>query len=210
MAQTFEPRAVLLVKLLALSLLGVCVFAGAAWNVHETPGRPLGQSVPQTIPFSHKHHVGDVGLDCRFCHAAVERHAFPGMPSAAVCLGCHSQLFADQAMFEPLRKAAARGRPLAWAQVNRLPDYVYFDHAVHVAQGVACAECHGRLDQMPLVQPRAVMEMKWCIACHEAPGPRLHPPSDVFSMPPMAPAAPARVAALEHRQRRSDCSTCHR
>ena len=130
-------------------------------------------------------------------------------------MGCHSQLFAGQPIFAPLRDALSSGLPIAWTHVNRLPDYVYFDHSVHLAKGVACVECHGRVDQMPLMSRPQEMTMKWCLACHENPSPHLHEPSQVFEMPPPALTDMQRLvvvqhAALETRERRTDCSTCHR
>jgi len=216
MPQTFKPEAVLTIKLAGLALV-LLVLAGllvlSAWT---PPGEPdVDEVSAQPIPFSHKHHVGDVGLDCRFCHVSVETAARPGLPSAQLCLTCHSQLFADQALFAPLHRAAERQEPIAWVQVNRLPDYVYFDHSVHVAKGVACAECHGRLDQQPLTRRQASLTMKWCFACHQNPAPHLHRHEDVFAMPPpvldaQQLAALNRLMALERTQRLTDCSTCHR
>jgi hypothetical protein len=215
MPQTFEPHVELIVKLVMALVFGGTVLAFAVIVWQNRDGTDVGSALAQPIPFSHKHHVGDVGLDCRFCHVSVETRATPGLPSAQVCLSCHSQLFADQPMFAPLRESAASGRPIAWRQVNRLPDYVYFDHSVHVAKGVACMECHGRLDQMPLVRKTASLQMRWCVACHENPGPHLHPPGEVFAMP-SAPVDAAEVESLarlmkiESRRRLTDCSTCHR
>ena len=216
MSQAFERHTVLVVKVVGIALaLGLCagIVALASWTPRGEVG--VESASAQPIPFSHKHHVGDVGLDCRFCHVTVERGAAPGMPSAQLCLTCHSQLYADQAMFAPLRAAVSSGTPIAWTHVTRLPDYVYFDHSVHLAKGVACAECHGRLDQMPLVARPVEMTMKWCIACHQDPGPHLHPQRDVFAMPPPTLTdeqvlALSRLVQIEHGQRLTDCATCHR
>jgi hypothetical protein len=215
MPQTFTPRTELFVKLVVLAsfaAIGVALLVARGFLDADLQ---VGQPIAQPIPFSHKHHVGDVGLDCRMCHVTVERAALPGMPSAQICLTCHSQLFADQAVFEPLRRSAASGLPIAWRRVTRLADYVYFDHAVHVAKGVACIECHGRIDQMALTALAQPFEMKWCVACHDDPLSRLHPADAVFAMPPppLAPAAARRLmqaAQLEPRARLTDCSTCHR
>lgn len=216
MSQTFSKRAVLLVKLGLLGSAGTVLLAAgivSAWTPHGEVSVDAASAQP--IPFSHKHHVGDVGLDCRFCHVTVEHAAAPGMPSAQLCLTCHSQLFADQAILAPLRRAATSGLPIAWTHVTRLPDYVYFDHSVHLAKGVACIECHGRIDQMPLTARPEEMTMKWCIACHDDPRPHLRPPEMVFAMPPprLSDAqvlALSRLIQLEPRQRLTDCSTCHR
>lgn len=215
MGQTFQARTELTVKLvLILLFLGVAAaIALLVWRARFD--ERIGDALAQPIPFSHKHHVGDDGLDCRFCHATVETAAFPGMPSAQVCLTCHSQLFADQAVFEPLRRSAASGRPIAWQHANELPDFAYFDHSVHVTHGVACIECHGRVDQQPLVWREHALQMRWCVECHSNPAPRLRPLADVFRMdvdrlsPPEAEAL-ARLLRIESRQRLTDCSTCHR
>ncbi len=217
MPQTFTPGMVLGAKLVVMAIGAVVilvVIVAAAWS-------PIGAAAvdeikSQPIPFSHKHHVGDVGLDCRFCHATVETQATPGMPSAQLCLGCHSQLFADQALFAPLHRAVERHQPIEWTQLHRLPDYVYFDHSVHLAKGVACIECHGRVDQMSLMRRPQELTMKWCFACHQDPAPHLRFGDDVFGMPPHeisdAQAATLNrfMRQLESRQRMTDCSTCHR
>jgi hypothetical protein len=216
MPQLLQPTALLGVKLATIAIvcaaLALLIY-GSMWN--PVGGARVDAMNAQPVPFSHKHHVGDVGLDCRFCHSTVEKATTPGMPSAQVCLTCHSQLFADQAIFEPLRRTLASHQVLGWTHVNKLPDYVYFDHSVHVAKGVACMECHGRLDQMPLVAKPQAMTMKFCIACHENPAPHLHAAADVFAMP-AARLSEAELASvnqlikLEHKQRLTDCSTCHR
>jgi len=215
MPQTFEPAAELVVKLVLVAILGLGVVAIVVVMGDRDARDPIGVYAAQPVPFSHKHHVGDIGLDCRFCHPTSETAATPGMPSAALCLGCHSQLFSDQAVFRPLRESLASGRPVLWTRLNHLPDYVYFDHHVHVARGVACMECHGRVDQMALMQRPQRMTMRWCIACHEHPEDRIGQPTDVFRMP--APVRDARnaqnvaaLARLEPLQRRVDCSSCHR
>lgn len=218
MPQAFRPQHVLFIKLASIAAaMTLMVGAWASWY-YAGVSQPRAKVAPTApIPFSHKHHVGDDGLDCRMCHVNVERSASPGMPSAQVCLTCHSQLFADQGIFDPLRRSAASGKPIAWEHINRLPDYVYFDHSVHIARNIACVECHGRVDQMPLFQRSAPMTMRWCIGCHEAPASRRVTPGQEFSMTP-TPAtsvaghadAVAALLPLEPTRRLTDCSTCHR
>lgn len=216
MPQTFTAPAVLLLRVAGLVLAGLALCGALAWWAWSPLGEPdVNEARAQPIPFSHKHHVGDVGLDCRFCHTTVETAASPGLPAAAVCLTCHSQLFADQAVFAPLHQAMDSGVPIAWVHMNRLPDYVYFDHSIHVAKGIACAECHGRVDQQPLAVRSASLQMKWCFACHENAAPKRHLPAQVFDMPP-ATLTPQQLEALnrlmklERTERMTDCSTCHR
>jgi hypothetical protein len=146
----------------------------------------------------------------------VERSAYAGLPSSGICLSCHSQLYTDQPVLAALRESVASGKPLAWRRVHQLPDFVFFDHSVHVRNGVACVECHGRVDQMPLTWRVAPLQMQWCLGCHRNAGPHVGPPSKVFSMDPQKGDEVRRSAAvvqhrpLPSRQRLTDCSTCHR
>jgi len=215
MSAVFSPRAVLVVRLAVLGIALLCVVTVLLLMWRARAYEQLGEPIAQPIPFSHKHHVGDDGIDCRYCHATVETEAHAGLPSTAVCLTCHSQLFRDQAMLAPLHESAASDRPIAWQRVHVLPDFVYFNHGVHVAKGVACVECHGRVDQMPLDWRARPLQMQWCLDCHRDPAPRLRPPAQVFAMDapratPQQAGALARAAHLESRRRMTDCSTCHR
>jgi hypothetical protein len=212
MAQVFSAPLVLGLKVLLLALLALIAIAWLA--LYKVLPAQSGLLTPaQPIPFSHKHHVGDDGIDCRYCHWSVEKSSFAGIPSADVCLTCHSQLFSDAAMLAPLRESARTGKPLHWVRVHDLPDFVFFDHSIHLAKGVGCVECHGRVDRMPRIERVASLEMQWCLGCHRDPAPHLRPPDQVFNM--AAPPADARVQAslaakLLPRERLTDCSTCHR
>jgi hypothetical protein len=213
--QIFSRRFELGIKLgvLCLFLLVPALVAFGVWR--ESAYQALGEPVPQPIPFSHKHHVGDDGIDCRYCHTAVETSRHAGLPGASICLTCHSQLYTDAAVLRPLMASARTGQPIAWQRVHSLPDFVFFDHGVHVAKGVACLECHGRIDQMPLTWRAQPLQMQWCLGCHRGPTPHLHPASEVFAMPPRPfPAEDshdlARLLQLESTRRLTDCSTCHR
>src|SRR5690242_7819589 len=212
MAQVFTAPVVLGVKLSLLAVLGVVVIAWITFY-QALPAHSGLLSPAQPIPFSHKHHVGDDGIDCRYCHYSVEKSSFAGIPSADVCLTCHSQLFSDAAMLAPLREAARTGKPLHWIRVHDLPDFVFFNHSIHLAKGVGCVECHGRVDRMPRIERVASLEMQWCLGCHRDPAPHLRSPDQVFNM--AAPPADARTRAtlaarLLPRERLTDCSTCHR
>jgi len=211
--QLFGERLTLAIRLgvLGLFLLFPALVAFGVWR--EAGVQSLGEPVRQPIPFSHKHHVGDDGIDCRYCHTTVETSRHAGLPGASICLTCHSQLYTDAAVLAPLRESARSGRPVAWQRVHALPDFVFFDHSVHVARGVACAECHGRIDQMPLTWRAQPLQMQWCLACHRDPAPHLHRREDVFRMPAPAASAGERqqlARLLESRRRLTDCSTCHR
>ena len=215
MPQIFPPPAVLGLKLLFLGLLAT-VIIGWLTLYQALPGHSGLVSPAQPIAFSHKHHVGDDGIDCRYCHASVEKSAFAGMPSSDVCLTCHSQLFNDAAMLAPLRESARTGQPLKWIRVHDLPDFVFFDHSIHVAKGVGCVECHGRVDRMPRIERVASLDMQWCLGCHRDPAPHLRPRAALFDMastPPSDTRERAALAASYHLQsvqRLTDCSTCHR
>jgi hypothetical protein len=218
MAQVFSRRAVLSIKLgwFIIVALAVTVIGIYKWRVSDA--HALDAAVPQPIPFSHKHHVGDDGIDCRYCHTTVETSRTAGLPSTEICLDCHSQLFRDAPLLAPLRRSLSSGRPIPWRRVYDLPDFVYFDHSIHVAKGVSCGECHGPVEQMPLIWRFSSLEMQWCLGCHRDPAPHLSPARQVFS------GARAEEAGLDAAQRQAlarhyriqgvrrltDCSTCHR
>ena len=213
--QVFGARLELGIKLavLVLFLSFPALVAYGVWR--ESSYQALGEPVAQPIPFSHKHHVGDDGIDCRYCHTQVETSRHAGLPGSSICLTCHSQLYTDAAVLRPLMESARTGQPIAWRRVHTLPDFVFFDHSVHVAKGVACFECHGRVDQMPLTWRAEPMQMQWCLACHRDPASHLHAAADVFAMPPPGVSSRegeelARLMKLESTRRLTDCSTCHR
>ncbi len=173
--------------------------------------------VEQPIQFSHAHHVGGVGLDCRYCHTSVENSSFAGIPPTKTCMNCHSQIWANAPMLEPVRASFRNNTPLTWIRVNDLPDFVYFNHQIHVKQGVGCETCHGPVDQMALTYQATTMQMEWCLDCHRAPEKYLRPRSEVFNMAYEAPANQLElgralkkeynVAGTEHM---TSCSVCHR
>jgi hypothetical protein len=170
--------------------------------------------IPQPIPFSHDHHVAQIGIDCRYCHTTVETAAFAGMPPTETCMNCHSQIWSDSPMLEPVRASYRTNTPIVWSRVHDLPDFVYFNHSVHVNKGVACVSCHGRVDQMPLMFKEHTLQMQWCLACHKNPDPNIRPISEVTSMDWKAPDGfkekQAELVAEYHVQSMINCSTCHR
>jgi hypothetical protein len=176
----------------------------------------VGFPVHQPVPFSHQHHVAALGLDCRFCHSTVEVSATAGLPPTYTCMTCHSQLWTKADVLAPVRRSLATGNPLHWARVNKLPDYVYFDHSIHIAKGVSCVTCHGRVDEMPLTAKGASLRMAWCLDCHRDPAPRLRPRQAVFDMAWRPTAATPSGAVLFNRYHihtatdLTDCSVCHR
>ncbi len=215
MAQVFSPAQTLLVKVLLLALLtgAITIAVVARWRMAATIGP--GDMPAQPIPFSHRHHAGDDRIDCRYCHTSVENAAFAGMPSTMLCLTCHSQLYKDAPVLRPLHESARRGTAIAWTRVNQLPDFVYFNHGIHVSKGVGCVECHGAVDRMPITERVAPLTMQWCLACHRDPAPHLRAPEQVYSMTPTSalggdPGELARRYHLQSTRRLTDCSTCHR
>jgi hypothetical protein len=216
MPQVFSKPQVLTLK---LALLGLLVLASVATAVAlwRMSGAIDVDAMPvQPIPFSHKHHAGDDGIDCRYCHMSVEKARFAGLPSTKVCLTCHSQLYRDAPALAPLRASARTGMPIAWVRLYDLPDFVFFDHSIHIHKGVGCIECHGRVDQMPITRLAAPLTMQWCLDCHRNPAPHLRETSQVFTMLPTAalrrrdPAALAKAHRILDTRRLTDCSTCHR
>ena len=213
MAQVFSARAVLLLKLAGIGAVVVlAAFLIATYKYFWGPNT-LAEAPEQPIPFSHKHHVGDDGIDCRYCHDSVEKSSFAGIPSTHTCMSCHSQLFTDQKMLEPVRASMATGKPLHWTRVHTLPDFVYFDHSIHIAKGIGCIECHGHVDRMPLVRRVANLQMEWCLGCHRDPEPHRRKSSLVFVM---RPTSEIRAEGglpdtkIQSTRRLTDCSTCHR
>jgi hypothetical protein len=219
MAQLFRPGANTIVRIALVSLVaGPAAVLGGAMALQRT-SYVTGQHrfVDQPVPFSHQHHVGDLGLDCRFCHGGVESAAYAGTPPTKTCMTCHSQIWTNAEMLAPVRESFAKGVPIAWNRVNDLPGYVYFDHHVHVNNGVPCAACHGDVSKMPLTVKAAPMTMQFCLGCHREPAQRLVPQQKVFDPEVRAEIGEeaakvihARVAALPKTQSLTDCSVCHR
>jgi len=219
LAQLFRPGANSIARIalvaLILSPLGLVLVILLQHTGYVTG---QGRFVEQTVPFSHKHHAGELGIDCRFCHFGVETGARATVPTTEVCMTCHSQIWTNAAMLAPVRASFASGRPLVWSRVNRLPDYVYFDHHVHVNNGVPCAACHSDLRAMPLTAQARPMTMQWCLDCHRDPERRLVPQDRITLSRPYDEPIPqgdlarihAHVLALQRTRRLTDCSTCHR
>ena len=167
----------------------------------------------QPVQFSHKHHVSDDGIDCRYCHTSVENSSFAGIPSTKICMNCHTQIWADSPMLEPVRVSFRTGKSLEWTRVHNLPGFVYFDHSIHVNKGVGCSTCHGRVDQMPLMSRENTLYMEWCLECHRAPERFVRPREQVFNMEWRAPedqlALGQRLVREYKIQKLTSCSVCH-
>ena len=218
MAQVFHRSANTLARfsilagltLAALFTVAAYFVEGSTYTTYEL--QPIGQRVA----FSHQHHASGLGLDCRFCHSTVEQSAFAGMPSTETCMTCHSQIWRESPMLEPVRASFATHAGLDWQRVYDLPNYVYFNHSIHVNKGVGCSSCHGRVDQMPLTWKANPMTMSWCLECHREPEKNLRPRSEVFNMawqPGTNQHAAGKQLETEFQLNRNlmtDCSTCHR
>ena len=216
MAQIFHPSTNTLSR---LSIFGaVFVLAALLWlfaTIERSPYLTQADVVrQQPVPFSHKHHVNGLGIDCRYCHTTVEESAFAGIPSTKTCMTCHSQIWADSPMLEPVRASFRTDTSIPWTRVNDLPDFVYFDHSIHVNKGIGCVTCHGRVDHMPLTWRAYPLTMTWCLECHRAPERFVRPQAQVFRMdwePPLHRMALGQQLVRErHIHPGTSCSTCHR
>ena len=184
MAQVFDRSSNALARA-SLVLTGLIVIAlGVALNsLQRSPWvTRQGQRPDQPVPFSHKHHVEGLGLQCQYCHTSVEKSAYAGIPPTKTCINCHSQIWTNAQLLEPVRQSWATGESIQWIKVHDLPDYVYFNHEIHVNKGIGCASCHGRVDQMPLMYQQNTLQMEWCLNCHRNPGVNLRPTSEIYNM----------------------------
>ena len=218
-----------------VTIVGAFLLVGALlWVFAQLQRSPYysqaGVRRNQPVPFSHQHHVGGLGLDCRYCHTSVEVSSFAGIPPTKTCMNCHAQIWTNAALLEPVRQSFRTGASLVWTRVNAVPDYVYFDHSIHLSKGVGCDDCHGPVDRMPLMYPQNTMLMEWCLNCHREPEKFLRPHDQVFNMRYQKPTARYPVIVdgrtftdqpslggylraqnhLRSVQDITSCSTCHR
>lgn len=216
MAQIFRRSADWVLRLAVAGGVIALVAAGLVWHGSLASRPPIGQAVEQPVPFSHKHHVKEVGLDCRYCHTAVESSSYAGIPPTTTCMTCHSQLFRTAPMLAPVRRSLAEERSLRWKRVNLLADFVYFNHSIHVHQGVGCVTCHGPVDEMQLTYRAEPLTMGWCLDCHRKPERHLRPREHVFDMdwkPAQDQLSLGRELVARYgidTSRLADCSVCHR
>jgi hypothetical protein len=223
-----------------VSIFGAVFFLGGliglAWILVRTPYvTEAGVIREQPVPFSHQHHVTDCGIDCRYCHTAVEVSPFASVPSTSICMNCHAYLFRDQDMLAAVRESRRTGEPLQWTRVHDLPDFAYFNHSIHVHKGIGCVTCHGQVDQMPLMWREESLLMEWCLQCHRNPERHLRPREFAFRMQSLDALAETdefrtyvadkypdlagpsidlqklrhRLAEEYHVQRKLNCSNCH-
>lgn len=216
MSQIFHPSTNTISR---ISIFGAVFFLGGLlWVLYIVNSSAYvtaeGVALPQPVPFSHKHHVSGLGIDCRYCHTTVEETAFAGVPPTETCMSCHSQIWADSPMLEPVRASFRSEQPIVWNRVHDLPSFVYFDHSIHVKKGVGCNTCHGRVDQMPLMWKAESLQMEWCLECHRAPERFVRPRGEVFNMewqPPADQLSLGEKLVTDYKIRKlTDCSVCHR
>lgn len=216
MAQIFHPSTNTIAR---VSIFGaVFILAGSLWLLgafsRSSYATQEGVAHEQPVPFSHEHHVGGLGIDCRYCHTAVEKSAFAGLPSTDTCMNCHSHIWTDSPVLAPVRESFRTGKPLHWTRVHNLADFAYFNHQIHLHKGVACVTCHGRVDRMPLMWKAHSLQMEWCLECHREPERFVRPRDDVFKMD-WAPQEPQlhlgqRLVEEYNIARLTNCSVCHR
>ena len=224
MAQIFPPATNALAR--GTIFGGVFIVAAVAWAGSIWIRSPYVTQVnvvrDQPVPFSHDHHVSGLGIDCRFCHATVETDAFAGMPTTETCMGCHSLVWNQSPLLAPVRQSQQTGEPLAWTRVYDVPDFVYFDHSIHVAKGIGCESCHGRVDRMPLMRKSVTLHMEWCLDCHRHPERAVRPQSELLAFGrEKEPRTGKATGTSQHSaqlmkdygiavEQLTDCVICHR
>jgi hypothetical protein len=216
MASLFRPKHNTLAKLSLLIVAGGAVagIGGILFYVRSPLARGMQDPIEQPIQFDHRHHTRDEGIDCRFCHTQVDRSPMAGVPSTQLCLNCHSQIWNQSPLLDPIRRSFMEGTPIVWKKVNDTPDFVYFNHSIHVNKGVGCVTCHGRVDEMAAVEKAHPLTMSWCLDCHRNPEKNLRPVEEVTNMtwaPEGDPTeAGKQFAELNQVHTRTSCTTCHR
>jgi hypothetical protein len=217
MSQIFKRSTNSLAKMSIV--VGVVALAGVGGALFEliadsTYATRQGDAREQPIPFSHAHHVGSMGIDCRYCHTSVENSDWAVIPPTKTCMNCHSQIWINSSTLEPVRESFRTNQSIKWTKVYDLPDYVYFNHSIHVKKGVGCETCHGRIDQMALTYQNPSLQMRWCLDCHRNPEQYLRPRDQITTMGyvPTEPQAElgARLVKEYHVQKLDTCWTCHR
>jgi hypothetical protein len=216
MSQIFHPSTNLISRLSIYG--GVIILAALTYVLYEIAlslwYTDMDVAKQQPVPFSHKHHAGQLGLDCRYCHTSVEKSAFAGLPPTRTCMTCHSQIWTTAPMLEPVRLSYRDDTSLSWTRVNALPQFVYFDHSIHLSKGIGCTTCHGPIADMPLTYRAGTLYMSWCLNCHRQPEKFVRPRSEVFNpyyQPPSNQLELGRKLVKEYKiQSLQNCSTCHR
>ena len=197
------------------AVLIIALIGYVSWQVNQSSYFTyIGEPLPQPVPFSHAHHTSQLGIDCRYCHASVESSWFAGIPPTHTCMSCHSQIWTNAAILEPVRESYRTDKSILWARVNALPDFVYFNHSIHIHKGIGCTTCHGQIGKMPITWRGHTLYMRWCINCHNHPERYVRPKKDVFDAvytPPSDQIALGTRLVKEYKIKRlTSCDTCHR
>ncbi|NDJ14691.1 MAG: cytochrome C [Acidobacteriia bacterium] len=209
-ANSFARTSIVLAVVILGALAGVVVelIADSRYATRQ------GAAREQPIPFSHTHHVGSMGIECRYCHTGVENSQHAVVPPTKTCMNCHSQIWVNSSTLEPVRESYRTNQSIKWTKVHDLPDYVYFNHSIHVKKGVGCETCHGRVDKMPIMYQQSNMQMRWCVECHREPEKFVRPREFITKMG-YEPAEPQEVLGPKlvkeyNIQKLETCWTCHR
>ena len=216
MSQIFPKSANAWSKASIFAVLGLVVTLGAAVGVLQRSDFVTAAHVSreQPVQFSHQHHVGGIGIDCRYCHTSVEVSYSAGIPPTKTCINCHSQIWSTSPYLEPVRSSFRDDKPLQWLRVHDLPDFVYFNHSIHIKKGMGCETCHGRVDKMPLMWQASPLTMEWCLSCHRDPVKNLRPREAMTAMgwvaPENLPELQRELATKYNVKSKMSCSTCHR
>lgn len=219
MPPIFPPRSNIFarVSILAILILLAVVTGALFWWVHSPTFTKVGVTVPQPVPFPHSLHVSALGINCRYCHDAVDKSSFADLPPTETCMSCHSQVATDRASLEPVRQSWKTGQPIQWNRVNRVPDFVYFDHHIHVNKGIGCETCHGRVDQMTTNVKQHSFTMGFCLDCHRNPQKFIRPEDQVYTMgykPSGDQLAIGQKLVQDYKilpaGQLTNCSICHR
>ncbi|HVN55179.1 MAG TPA: cytochrome c3 family protein [Anaerolineaceae bacterium] len=219
MPQIFSPRSNFFSRasIVLILILGAVITGVLVWYFHSPKFTRVGAQIPQPVPFPHSLHVGGLGLNCRYCHEAVDQSSFADIPPAQTCMSCHSQVATDAASLQPIRDSYATGKPVVWNRVNNLPDFVYFNHQIHVNKGVGCETCHGRMDQVTTAVRAKYFYMTTCTQCHKDPSQYLRPKENVYDMGYQPKENQAVLGARLMQEyhilptsQLNNCSICHR
>lgn len=222
MNQIFHPSMNTISRVSIFGALFILVGLGGVvdYLVRSSYFTNVNVAVNQPVPFSHLHHVQQLGIDCRYCHTSVEEAAFANVPPTETCMTCHSQIWTEAPMLEPVRDSYQTGVPIEWNRVNNVSDFVYFNHSIHVDKGIGCETCHGRVDQMPLAWKEKTLFMEWCLECHRNPAQFIRPSEEVFTMGWDTSTPEEFDRSIDGHQlveaygievgRLDDCSICHR
>ncbi|MEO5969782.1 MAG: cytochrome c3 family protein [Bdellovibrionia bacterium] len=218
MSQIFKRQSNSILQASLLGIVGIAVALGIFWTAIKWSDWETEVNIPigQPVQFSHQHHVGGLGIDCRYCHTSVTKSPYAGIPPTHTCMTCHSQIWQGSPLLEPVRQSFARYKPLEWNRVHRLPKFVYFNHSIHVNKVIGCTSCHGPIQTMPLTWQANSFYMRDCLTCHREPEKYIRPQSEVFNVYWTAPTNQQELGSELVRkyhipkERLTDCYTCHR